>query len=196
MAPPAPALFDRKTLRSTRAAPLANSDRPPPHPSSWLVSIVFPISWTVPAPAIETPPPPMPPEQLAWRLSRMTLLRIVAAENEAWIAPASQYVLPVTMLPSMSAGPPDTSIAPLSTLLPPPPLRIVNPRSVGVSPASVAIFTTTPRLQPSIVVAAAPPELWTVMFLWAKSIRSPYVPGATTTTSPSAAASIAAWIVG
>ena len=55
---------------------------------------------------------------------------------------------------------------------------------------------TTPAVaSPSMIVVAGPAELFTSMFLPVKSMRSWYVPGATTTVSPFEAASIAAWMV-
>ena len=72
---------------------------------------------------------------------------------------------------------------------------MVNPRRVGATVCWVLMLTVaSPPPTPSIVVTSAP-EPWTVID--SVIVRfSLYVPGATTTVSPSTAATIAAWIVG
>src|SRR3954451_14418901 len=96
--PPVPAPLLRTRFRSVRAEPAANRLIPPPQDPCWLPSITLPMSSTVPAPRMGTPPP-LPPEQPAWRLPLIVLFRIVAAEKAASIPPPSQNVFAVTRLP-------------------------------------------------------------------------------------------------
>jgi len=72
----------------------------------------------------------------------------------------------------------------------------VNPLRIESGPSPVSNVTTEPFAPPSMVVTEGPPELVTVMALPSKSMFSVYVPGATNTVFPFAAALIAAWIVG
>src|ERR687887_149886 len=177
--PAAPETLLLITLPLIVGVPAAKSPTPPPSALlSTLPVIVLFRTWTVPAPRTVTPAPPTPPLQPCWLFCEMTLLRIVAAEKLASTAPLSQKWFPVIVLLSISAGPPEVSIAPSGNPLLPP-FRTVKPRRTGVSPVFALIVTTTPAPPPSMIVEPAPETLWTVIaFAW-KSIRSRYVPAET-----------------
>lgn len=71
----------------------------------------------------------------------------------------------------------------------------VNPRRIDARVSPVLNETTLGSPPPSMTVVAGPAELRTSIVLPLKSMRSWYVPGATTTVSPSEAASMPAWMV-
>jgi hypothetical protein len=119
----------------------------------------------------------------------MRFPRIVAAEKAASTAPPSQKWFPTIQLLSISAGPPEVSTAP-PWESPPPPV-IVKPRRTWLWPAGVGRTATTAVPSPWMTVFVGPAVLSTAMALLPKLIRSRYVPGATRTVSPFAAASIA-----
>src|SRR6266511_5324147 len=195
--PPTPTLMELLliTLAETVGVPAAQRLMPPPSLSERFPVITLCSTCAVPAPATRMPPPPSPPSQFG-RLSETVLPRIVAAENCALIPPPEQLRLPLTRLPSMRAGPPEVKTPPPPLEAASYPFRIVNPLRTGVWPALATILTTPPDWFPSMIVAAGPSVLSTVISLSRKSIRSTYVPGETRTVSPLTAASIAAWIVG
>src|SRR6266545_3824558 len=195
--PPTPTLMELLliTLAETVGVPAAQRLMPPPSLSERFPVITLCSTCAVPAPATRMPPPPSPPSQFG-RLSETVLSRIVAAENCALIPPPEQLRLPLTRLPSMRAGPPEVKTPPPPLEAASYPFRIVNPLRTGVWPAPATILTTPPDWFPSMIVAAGPSVLSTVISLSRKSIRSTYVPGETRTVSPLTAASIAAWIVG
>ena len=83
--------------------------------------------------------------------------------------------------------------------IPPPKLAsppvIVKPSSTVSRPSPEVQVTTVPASCASIVVTSRPAELRTVIALPRKLMVSKYVPGATTTSSVSTAASMAAWML-
>jgi len=145
------------------------------------------------APLTLMPAPPTPPEHPV-RMFPVIWLFVISGEPKLTLMPTpSQPRLAVMMLVSMTGEALDTS-----TPLPekPPPLVMVNPLMTEPRPSPALKVTTAPPALPSMMVPAGPASLVRMIALPEKLIRSKYVPGATSTTSPGAAAPIPAWMVG
>ena len=187
-------LFRAMTLLRITGVPAAKSEMPPPFPPVRELSVMTFASITAAlAPLTLMPAPPTPPEH-PLRTFPVIWLSTIRGEPKLTLIPTpSQPLFPVMTLPSIVGEAFDTA-----TPLPkkPPPLVMVNPRSTAPRPSPELNVTTTPPAFPSIVVAAGPASLVTMIAFPEKLIRSTYVPGATSTVSPWAAAPIPAWIVG
>jgi len=145
------------------------------------------------APLTLMPAPPTPPEHSV-RTFPVIWLFVISGEPKLTLIPTpSQPRLVVMMLKSMVGEAFDTT-----TPLPekPPPLVMVNPAMTAPRPSPALKVTTAPPAPPSMMVPDGPASLATMIALPKKLIRSTYVPGATSTMSPGAAAPIPAWMVG
>src|SRR5436190_1086680 len=142
-----------------------------------LVVMVFPRTWAVDEPTMAMPPPPTPPLQIVndRTLLAIVFLSITGDPDRTNRPPPSHDTLSRMMLfrtigdasrIQMPPPSPKEGVANVAR-----PLRIVKPSITDPAPSPDANVTTEPEELPSMIVAAAPSVLRTVIAFPAKSIR-------------------------
>src|SRR5262249_13282064 len=118
------------------------------------------------------------------------VLSWINGEPKPLYSPAPEHdPLPVIQLPTIDGDEFWTRTPPPLKVLAP--LRIVKPRRIAPRVSPEVNDTTDPAPLPSMIVAAGPCSAATITALPRKLMFSTYVPGATSTVSPGAAAAIA-----